>query len=103
MQALSRRASSRRRARSWTSSTPTSTAVETLARLLEAQGYTVRGGGAVRNTYSLRYLTHLLPLPGPVKRSAAAGLHAARLENLRLSVKLGNQFMIAQRPEAGVA
>ena len=76
---------------------------QTLARLLEAQGYTVRRGGAVRNTYSLRYLTHLLPLPGAVKRSTAAALHAARLESVRLSVKLGNQFMIAQRPESGAA
>lgn len=76
---------------------------ETLGRLLEAQGYRVRGGGAVRNTYSLRYLTHLLPLPGPVKRSAAGALRATRLGDLRLSVKLGNQYAIAQRPESGRA
>jgi SAM-dependent methyltransferase len=73
---------------------------QTLARLLEAQGYKVVGAGGVRNTYSLRYLNHLVPLPGPAKNAVAGLLHATRVEDLRLSVKLGNQYAIAQRPGA---
>jgi SAM-dependent methyltransferase len=70
----------------------------TLGRLLEDRGYRVRAGGAVRNTYSVRYLNHLLPLPNRAKSALAGALHATRVEDLRLSVPLGNQYVIAERP-----
>jgi SAM-dependent methyltransferase len=73
---------------------------ETIARLTADQGYQVLESGTVWNTYSMRYLAHLLPLPGKTKSSFARALKATRLESLRLSVKLGNLYVIAERPEA---
>ena len=69
----------------------------TIAQLFERQGYRVLACSGVRNTYSLRYLSHLLPMPNRVK----AGLEGAltgRLGTRRLAVRLGNLYVIAQRP-----
>jgi SAM-dependent methyltransferase len=71
----------------------------TISRLLGSVGFDVLETGTVWNTYTLRYLAHLLPLPGPVKGALAKGLQATRLERLRLTVKLGNLYAIARRAE----
>jgi SAM-dependent methyltransferase len=71
----------------------------TISHLLQGLGFRVRACGPVRNTYSLRYLSHLLPLPRQAKTPLLAALDATRLGHVRLSVRLGNLYAIAQRPE----
>ena len=73
---------------------------KTLSRLLEAQGFRVLGSGPVRNTYSLHYLAHLLPLPGRAKATVMSALGPTRLGRLSLSVRLGNLYAVAERPRA---
>ena len=61
----------------------------TMARIFSMHGFAVRRVGAVRNRYSVRYLTRLLPLPEPVKRPLLGWLQRHPLGRLRLSVPLG--------------
>lgn len=70
----------------------------TIAQLFERQGYRVLACGGVRNTYSLRYLAHLLPLPGRVQAGIVGALDGRRLGARRLTVRLGNLYVVAQRP-----
>jgi SAM-dependent methyltransferase len=70
-----------------------------ISRLLETLGFRVLACGPVRNTYSLRYLSHLLPLPRRAKTPLLTALDVTRLGRVRLSVRLGNLYAIAQRPE----
>lgn len=70
----------------------------TITQLLEKQGYRVLACGVARNTYSLRYLAHLLPLPTRVKDRIMRGLggwFGAR----RLTISLGNLYAVAERAE----
>jgi hypothetical protein len=67
--------------------------------LLEALGFRLLACGSARNTYSLRYLLHLLPVPRWTKTPLLGALNATRVGNVRLSVRLGNLYAIAQRPE----
>jgi SAM-dependent methyltransferase len=71
---------------------------DTMARIFAAHGFAVRDGGPVYNRYSLRYLTRLLPLPAAVKRPLLAGLERSAIGRVRLSVPLGNLYLVAQRP-----
>jgi SAM-dependent methyltransferase len=71
----------------------------TISRLLAGLGFRVLVCGPVRNTYSLRYLSHLLPLPRQAKNPLLAALDATRLGRVRLSVRLGNLYAIAQRSD----
>jgi SAM-dependent methyltransferase len=73
---------------------------KTASRLFEAQGFRVLACRPARNTYSLQYLTHLLPLPGRTKSPLLSALRATRLGDARLSVRLGNLYVVAERPEA---
>ena len=68
------------------------------ARIFSAHGFAIRGGGPVFNRYSLRYLFRLLPLPAAVKRPLLDGLSRHAIGRLRLSVPLGNLYVVAQRP-----
>ncbi len=52
----------------------------------------------VCNTYSLAYLTQLLPLPAGVKSRLLAGLSAGPAGRFRVTVPLGNLCLIARRP-----
>jgi SAM-dependent methyltransferase len=70
----------------------------TMSRIFSAHGFQIREVGAVHNRYSLHYLTRLLPLPGVVKRPLLDWLHRHSIGRLRLSVPLGNLYLIAQRP-----
>jgi SAM-dependent methyltransferase len=70
----------------------------TMTRLFTAHGFRVRKAGSVRNRYSLRYLVRLLPLPGWLKESVLGWLQRHAIGNLRLSVPLGNLYMVGQRP-----
>jgi SAM-dependent methyltransferase len=71
----------------------------TISRLLEALGFRMLACGPARNTYSLRYLSHLLPLPRRAKTPLLGVLDATRVGDVRLSVRLGNLYAIARRPE----
>ena len=72
----------------------------TMARIFGAHGFGIRGEGSVRNQYALRYLVRLLPLPAGPKRAALAWLQRHSIGRLRLSVPLGNLYLVAQKPDA---
>ena len=69
----------------------------TLAQLLENHGFRVRRAGGVQNTYSLRYLAHLLPIPPRAKLPLLAFLERNRLGRIRATLPLGNFFVVAER------
>jgi SAM-dependent methyltransferase len=71
---------------------------KTAAKLFEAQDFRVLASRPARNTYSLDYLAHLVPLPARVKTTTQSALRATRLASLRLSVRLGNLYVVAERP-----
>lgn len=70
----------------------------TMARIFSDHRFEVRSVGPVYNRYSLHYLTRLLPLPAAVKRPLVGALSRHALGRLRLSVPLGNLYLVAQRP-----
>jgi len=70
----------------------------TMTRLFADHGFRVRKAGSVRNRYSLRYLVRLLPLPARPKQAALGWLQRHALGRLRLSVPLGNLYLVAQKP-----
>jgi hypothetical protein len=53
--------------------------------------------GSVRNTYSLNYLAQLPPLPAVLKRPLLSLLKASRAGRLRLSVPLGNLYVVGRK------
>lgn len=69
----------------------------TMRQLFTAAGFTQPQVSAVWNRYSLRYLAHLLPLPGPLKRGVLAAL-AGSLGRPELRVPLGNLCLTAINP-----
>ena len=72
----------------------------TMSRIFSAHGFQIRDTGSVWNQYSLRYLVRLLPLPLGPKQAALAWLQRHAIGRLRLSVPLGNLFLVAQKPLA---
>ena len=68
----------------------------TLARLAGDQGFSTLQTGAVRNDYTLQYLTRLVPLPGFLKHPLLALLRGTPLGRLHVSVPLGNLYLIAR-------
>ena len=83
-------------ARSSTSSTPTCTRRR---RCGAVHGRWFRGGrvAPVRNTYSIAYLTHLMPLPARAQAAADSASAATPLGRAQLTVPLGNLCLIARR------
>lgn len=73
-------------------------AFPTITRIFQAHGFQVRRTGAVWNTYNLGYIARLVPLPGFVKSRLLNWLKESVFGRIRLSVPLGNLFMIAQKP-----
>ena len=73
----------------------------TLTRLAESRGFKVVESGAALNTYSLNYLARLLPLPPALKQAALRILKCSRLGKLKLTVPLGNIYLIAVKPPEG--
>jgi SAM-dependent methyltransferase len=71
---------------------------QTMHRLFTKAGFDVISVGPVRNTYSISYLTHLLPLPTSLKHAVLPRLRRTGLGNRRLTVPLGNLCLIARRP-----
>lgn len=68
----------------------------TLARLARDQGFSPLKTGAVLNDYTLHYLTRLVPLPSFLKLPLLALLRGTLLGRLRVSVPLGNLYLIAR-------
>jgi len=71
---------------------------KTIGLLFSRFGFQLKETGAVRNRYSVSYLTRLVPLPGRLKRTALAVLSATHVGRIPLSLPLGNLYMIARRP-----
>ncbi len=71
---------------------------KTISRLAESHQFQVREVGSVYNRYALRYLTRLLPLPRPLKKAFVGLLTKNPVGNVRLSVPLGNLYLIGQKP-----
>ena len=69
----------------------------TMRRLFSAAGFDVLSVSPVRNTYSLAYLTQLVPLPQALKQSLIPRLRATALGRHQLTVPLGNLRLIARR------
>lgn len=70
----------------------------TISRIFMMNGYKIKDSGSVFNWYSLYYLLRLMPLPRHVKQSILTFLKAIRLGRIKLSVPLGNLYLIAQKP-----
>jgi SAM-dependent methyltransferase len=71
----------------------------TMTRLFASHGFQVRRVGSVFNNYSLYYLTRLAPLPARLKRATLAWLQGHSVGRLRLTVPLGNLYLVAQKPQ----
>jgi SAM-dependent methyltransferase len=71
---------------------------DTMRKLFTAAGFEVISVDPVRNTYSIAYLLHLLPLPRRLKQILVPRLRASRLGKHQLTVPLGNLCLIARRP-----
>jgi SAM-dependent methyltransferase len=69
----------------------------TIVRLAKAHQFLVREVGAVYNRYALRYLARLLPLPKRLKHSLILFLKDNRIGRIRVSVPLGNLYLIGQK------
>ena len=72
----------------------------TLRRILELEGFQTLEEGSVRNTYSVRYLARLLPLPQAAKSALLGLLERTPIGRLRASVPLGNLYAVGRRREA---
>jgi SAM-dependent methyltransferase len=69
----------------------------TMRRLFEGAGFEVLSVGPVRNTYSLSYLVHLLPMPQKLKAELLPRLQSTRLGRVQVTVPLGNLCLLARR------
>lgn len=72
----------------------------TLATLFRQHGFEKLEAGGVTNTYSLGYLGHLVPVPAKVKGPMIRGLRARPLAGVKLTVPLGNLYMVARKAPA---
>jgi SAM-dependent methyltransferase len=71
---------------------------ETMRKLFTAAGFAVISVSPVRNTYSIAYLLHLLPLPRRLKQMLLPRLRGSRIGKHQLTVPLGNLCLLARRP-----
>lgn len=70
----------------------------TMRRILADHGFEVLTVTQVRNTYSVRYLLHLVPMPRAIKQALLGVLKGTRLGGFRLSVALGNLCVVGRKP-----
>ncbi|MEI6632627.1 MAG: class I SAM-dependent methyltransferase [Chlamydiota bacterium] len=73
----------------------------TLSRLFADCGFEVLTVGAIRNRYSLRYLSHLAPLPRALKQILLAAAGRTPLGRIRLDLPLGNMALVARNAHMG--
>ncbi len=71
---------------------------ETMRRIFGQVGFEVVTVEPVRNTYSIAYLLHLMPLPRALKQSLLPRFRQTRVGRAQLNVPLGNLCLIARRP-----
>ncbi len=71
----------------------------TMSRIFSAHGFQIREAGSVWNHYALRYLVRLLPLPSKPKQAALGWLQRSRIGKFRMSVPLGNLYLVAEKPD----
>ena len=76
--------------------------IRTLTRLIESRGFTLKEAGAAINSYSLDYLARLMPMPKALKSAVKRVLEITGLSRRAVSVPLGNMYLIAMKPPAGV-
>ena len=70
---------------------------ETMRTLFAKAGFEVLEVGPVRNTYSLAYLLHLVPMPRTLKERLLPRVRATRLGRRQVTVPLGNLCLVARR------
>jgi SAM-dependent methyltransferase len=70
----------------------------TMRRLFELCGFRGASIDRVRNTYSVAYLSQLLPLQHSTKLNLLRRLRHSRIGAVQLTVPLGNICLIAERP-----
>jgi SAM-dependent methyltransferase len=71
----------------------------TLGDLLLRHGFTTCERGRVFNSYSLQYLSQLLPLPQRLKRMVLGVMRRSRAGRVSLSVPLGNLYLVARKTD----
>jgi SAM-dependent methyltransferase len=71
---------------------------DTISRIMLAHGFQIRDVGSARNSYTLHYLTRLVPMPIVIKHAALAWLRNSFVGRIRLRVPLGNLFIISCKP-----
>jgi SAM-dependent methyltransferase len=69
----------------------------TIRALFDRSGFEVVSVRPVCNTYSVRYLAHLLPLPDRQKKPLLSVLRGSKVGRLEATVPLGNLCLIARR------
>jgi len=69
-----------------------------MRQMFSKHGFVIRQVGSASNEYSLSYLVGLLPMPRHFKASVVSGLRRTAVGRIRMSVRLGNLFLIAQTP-----
>jgi SAM-dependent methyltransferase len=74
----------------------------TMRRIFAAGGFKVLEQGHVNNTYSVSYMTHLMPVPARVKALALGALSRSRLGRVSIPVPLGNLYLIGSRHAASL-
>lgn len=72
---------------------------DTMRRLFTKVGFDVVSVDGVRNTYSIAYLLHLVPLPRRLKEALIPRLRQTSFGRRQLTVPLGNLCLLARRPE----
>jgi SAM-dependent methyltransferase len=70
---------------------------QTSRALFTRAGFDVIEVGSVRNTYSLAYLLHLVPIPRATKEAILRRVQGNRLARRQVTVPLGNLRLIARR------
>ncbi len=70
----------------------------TIGKIFQAHGFTPRETGSATNIYTIRYLLQLLPLPKKIKAAFLSLLSDNPVGRAKLPVRLGNLYLIAQKP-----
>ncbi|MEI7556256.1 class I SAM-dependent methyltransferase [Candidatus Chlorohelix sp.] len=71
----------------------------TLDKLISLHGFKVKTSGKVYNNYTLKYLTHLIPLPKFIKPRLLSMLQHSSVGRIKLSLPLGNLYVVGQKPQ----
>lgn len=74
---------------------------KTLSRLFSEAGFNILSIGYALNVYSPHYIARLLPLPKAIKESVLKILKTGWIRKLRMTVPLGNIYLVAQKLSTG--